>query len=181
MLQLLCQEPVDHMGIFSQTLRSALKFLDIPEIRDISRHSDFSLEDLKLGSLDLFVCAPTNAIREELSNWFRLLTVMSLDLFGKDTRQSSRSVSLLPSMKCQALVYIEAIETSAPVMRSYGVRLLAIAPRTLEKLQKAYPKGWRGFIGNADAVYWMATNENENSHLSVGEGWRKDTGRESWF
>lgn len=167
-------------GDILSTLRSALKFLDIPEVRDISRHSDFSLEDLKLGNLNLFVCAPTNAIREELSNWFRLLTVTSLDLFEK-IPGNLENACLFAVDEMPSLGYIEAIETSAPVMRSYGVRLLAIA-QDLEKLQKAYPKGWRGFIGNADAVYWMGTNENETaSYLAEKIGEKTRHKKRGWI
>lgn len=167
-------------GDILSTLRSALKFLDIPEVRDISMRSDFSLEDLKLGNLNLFVCAPTNAIREELSNWFRLLTVTGLDLFEK-IPGNLEDACLFAVDEMPSLGYIEAIETSAPVMRSYGVRLLAIA-QDLEKLQKAYPKGWRGFIGNADAVYWMGTNENETAtYLAEKIGEKTHNKRKGWI
>ncbi|MET1414394.1 type IV secretory system conjugative DNA transfer family protein [Roseibium sp. HPY-6] len=168
------------LGDVLSTMRAALKFLDIPEVRDISRHSDFSLEDLKLGDLNLFVCAPTNAIREELSNWFRLLTVTSLDLFEKIPGNLEHAC-LFAVDEMPSLGYIEAIETSAPVMRSYGVRLLAIS-QDLEKMQKAYPQGWKGFIGNADAVYWMATNENDTAtYLANKIGEKTRTEKSGWI
>jgi hypothetical protein len=45
-------------------------------------------------------------------------------------------------------------------MRSYGVQLLAIA-QDVEKLRGAYPNAWGGFLGNAEAVWWMSTNHTE--------------------
>lgn len=167
-------------GDILSTLRTAMKFLDVPEIRDISKTTDFSLEDLKLGNLDLFVCAPTNSIREELSNWFRLLTISSLDLFEKIPGNLKKpcmfAVDEMPS-----LGHIEAIETSAPLMRSYGVRLIAVS-QDLEKLQKAYPKGWRGFLGNADAVYWIGVNEPMTAKfLSEDLGARTWSKKSGWI
>lgn len=167
-------------GDILSTLRSALKFLDIPEIREISRRSDFSLADLKLGSQDLFICAPTSAIRGELSNWFRLITVLTLDLFERIPGNLSDpclfAIDELPS-----LGYIEAIETAAPVMRSHGVRLVPVA-QDIEGLARAYPKGWKGFLGNADAVFWMGTNEAQTAeYLSKLLGQKSKKIRRGWL
>ncbi len=157
------------LGDILSTLRSALKFLDLPEIRDISLRSDFSLEDVVVANQDLFVCGPLSAVRQELSGWFRLLAVFSLDLFEK-IDPNLEHACLFAVDEMPSLGYVEAIETSAPVMRSYGVRLLAIA-QDLERLRNAYPQGWRGFLGNADAVFWMGTNEDETAeHLSKSLG-----------
>ena len=167
-------------GDVLSTARSATKFLDLPEIRNISSGSDFSLEDLKTGSLNLFVCAPTGSIRVELSGWFRLLTVLALDLFEK-IPGNLEEPCLFAIDEMPSLGQIEAIETSAPVMRSYGVRLVAIS-QDLERLQAAYPKGWRGFLGNADAVYWMATNEDETAeYLSKSLGSQRIKQRAGWI
>lgn len=141
------------------TARQQTSFLDLPEIRKISTESDFSLADLKTGDLNLAVCAPVGAIQSELSQWFRLLTVLAMYLFenipGKLAEPCLFAVDEMPS-----LGNISAIETAAPVMRSYGVRLLAIT-QDIEKLQQAYPQSWGGFIGNAEAVWWMATNHEQ--------------------
>lgn len=158
-------------GDVLSTARSAMKFFDMPEIRAISRHSDFSLEDLKTGDLDLFICAPTGAIREELRTWFRLITVVSLDLFEKIPGNLSNP-TLFAIDEMPSLGHIEAIAVSAPVMRGYGVRLLAIT-QDLEKLKKSYPQDWRGFLGNSDVTYWMGTNEYETGKFLsdyLGEG-----------
>lgn len=158
-------------GDVLSTARSAMKFFDMPEIRTISRRSDFSLEDLKTGNLDLFICAPTGAIREELRTWFRLITVVSLDLFEKIPGNLSNP-TLFAIDEMPSLGHIEAIAVSAPVMRGYGVRLLAIT-QDLEKLKKAYPQDWRGFLGNSDVTYWLGTNEYETGKFLsdyLGEG-----------
>jgi len=46
-------------GDVLSTARKSLKFYDFEEIANISKSSDFSMEDLKLGNTDLFVCAAT--------------------------------------------------------------------------------------------------------------------------
>ncbi len=152
-------------GDVLSTARSALKFYDLPEIRKISYSSDFSLEDLKLGKLDLFICAPTGDIRGAYRGWFRLLCVFALDLF-EQIPGNLKNPCLFAIDEMPSLGPIEAIATSAPVMRGYGVRLLAIT-QDLEKLQKTYPSDWRGFLGNSDVTYWMGTNEQDTGkHLS---------------
>src|SRR5690606_16280169 len=57
----------------------------------------------------------------------------------------------------QAQGYNEYIEQSAPVMRGYGVQFFGIV-QDIEGLQKSYPKSWEGFLGNAEAVFWLSSN-----------------------
>jgi len=52
------------------------------------------------------------------------------------------------------------------VARSYGQTVLGISQNT-DLMKKAYPKSWAMFSGEADAVYWMATNHEDTAqHLS---------------
>src|SRR5690606_32996001 len=71
-----------------------------------------------------------------------------------------RKPCLLAVDEMPAQGYNRAIETAAPVMRSYGLQLLAIA-QDIAGVKAAYPTTWETFISNADAVFWMAANSQE--------------------
>lgn len=135
------------------TAREQTKWLDLPEIRRISTCSDFALGDLKTGALSLFVCAPATDIRSTLSGWFRLLAVLGLYIFenipGRLDHPCYFALDEMPSLGA-----IDAVETAAPLMRGYGVRLLCIT-QGIPDLSAIYPKTWQKFLGNADAVYWL--------------------------
>ena len=52
------------------------------------------------------------------------------------------------------------------VARSYGQTVLGIS-QNIELMKKTYPKSWATFTGEADAVFWMATNHDDTAtHLS---------------
>ncbi|SDZ73417.1 type IV secretory system conjugative DNA transfer family protein [Rubrimonas cliftonensis] len=142
-------------------LKVALSVYDNDLVRAISAHSTFSLHDLKLGRQDVFVCAPTGSVNGELSDWFRLLTVMSLAIFesvpGDLKPKCFFAIDELPSLGA-----IEKLDKGPAVLRSYGVQFLGVA-QTLSALSDVYPKTWRNWLGNADAVYWMATNDDETA------------------
>lgn len=147
---------INARGDVLSTARQQTSFLDLPQVRRIIQHSDFHLGSLKTGKLNLIVCAPVGAIQGELAQFFRLLTLMGMKLFenipGKLKYPCLFAIDEMPS-----LGNIPVIETAAPVMRSYGIRLLAIT-QDIERLKQAYPQAWGGFIGNAEIVWWMGTN-----------------------
>jgi type IV secretory pathway TraG/TraD family ATPase VirD4 len=161
----------DTFGNVLITMREQLKWLKLPEIRTLCQRSDFHLEEMKTGTLNLFICAPVGDIRGALAGYFRLISVLSFYVFenipGRLKHPCLFALDEMPS-----LGNIEAVATAAPVMRSYGVRLLAIA-QDLEKLKAVYPDAWGGFIGNAEAVFWMGLEHQETlSYLSQRLGQR---------
>ena len=148
-------------GDVMATLKVALSVYDNEEVRAISHRSTFSLHDLKLAEQDVFVCAPVGAINGELSGWFRMLTVLGLGIFeyiqGDLRPKCFFAIDELPS-----LGNIEKLDKGPAVLRSYGVQLLGIA-QTVQALKDAYPDTWTTWVGNADAVYWMATNDTHTA------------------
>ena len=121
-------------------------------------HSDVLLADLKTGEkpVTIFLGAPVTAIQGELSRWFRLIVELGLYMF-ETIPGNLKNPCLFALDEMPSLGRIEAVETAAPLLRSYGVRLLAIA-QDVERLKQAYPESWEGFLGNADLVFWMGTN-----------------------
>jgi hypothetical protein len=147
-------------GSFLSSAKVQLGWIDFDSIAAISGRSDFSLFDLKDGDLNLFIVGKPSDVRETYTGWFRLLTVMGMQAFERSTNRPAHPTMFVID-EMPSLGYIEVLEKAAPVMRGYGVQLLAIT-QDLALLQKAYPDGWSTFIGNADAVFWMATNHSES-------------------
>lgn len=155
----------DTFGNVLITMREQLKWMKLPQIRDLCETSDFHLQELKTGNLNLFICAPVGDVQEMLAGYFRLITVLSFYVF-EDTRVRIDPPCLFAIDEMPSLGKIDAVATSAPLMRSYGVRLLAIA-QDIEKLKNTYPDAWGGFLGNAEAVFWMGLEHEETiSYLS---------------
>jgi type IV secretion system protein VirD4 len=145
------------------TARVHTAWLDFPEMRAISTRSDITLEHLKTGTgTRLFVTAPATDVSGPLRGWFRLLTVMTLYTF-ESTPGRMRLPCLTVVDECPALGRISALETAAPLLRSYGVRLLVIA-QDVGQLMAVYSKTWEGFLGSAEAVFWFGTN-----HMATAE------------
>lgn len=153
----------ERVGQLLSSARTQTVWIDLPRIRRISTHSSFTLDELKSGNLSLFMVAPISDIQETLSPWFRLLTVFAQQTFeripGRPKHPTLFAIDEMPS-----LGYIKAFDTAAPVMRKYGVQLLAIT-QDIEKLRDAYPQTYGGFLGSADAVIWMGTNHDESLHF----------------
>lgn len=143
------------------TAREATKWLDDPRIhRVVGGQSAALCADLKTrDDLVLSLGAPVSAIREELAPFARLLTNTIIHVF-ETVRAPQRKPCLLAVDEMPAQGYNRAIETAAPVMRSYGLQLLAIA-QDIAGVKAAYPTTWETFISNADAVFWMAANSQD--------------------
>jgi len=159
---------------FRTTALSATSFLDLPEIVEISRHSDFTSEELKRSNPWVFVVAPVVDIQSTLSGWVRMLTMMTLYTF-QNIPGGRRVPCAFLLDEFPSLGRIESFETAAPVFRKYGVRLVVIT-QDLELLEQVYPKCWEGFIGNAQATLWMGTDHQRTAkYLSelLGKALRK--------
>ena len=166
------------------TARTQTQWLDLPEVQHISQHSDFLLADLKIGKnpVSVFLGAPVTAIRGELSRWSRLVVETGLYLF-ETIPGNLKHPCLCALDEFPSLGRIESVETAAPLLRSYGVRLLVIAQDT-ERLAQAYPHSWGGFLGNADIVWWMGTNHDPTAQYlerSLNQTSRKEKISGGWF
>ena len=128
-------------------------FLDMPEIRRISRSSDFLLEDLKTSAISVYLCLPLNAVSGIEGRWLRMFVLLTVDMMTRVSKAPNPPI-LLAIDEFPSLGKLDGIETVAPTMRSVGVRLWVIG-QDLEQFEKVYPESWGGFIGNAEAVQFM--------------------------
>jgi type IV secretory pathway TraG/TraD family ATPase VirD4 len=128
-------------------------FLDMPEIRAISKSSDFLLEDLKNAAISVYLCLPLNAVSGIEGRWLRMFVLLTVDMMTRVSKAPNPPL-LLAIDEFPSLGKLDGIETVAPTMRSVGVRLWVIG-QDLEQFERVYPESWGGFIGNAEAVQFM--------------------------
>lgn len=155
----------DTGGNVRSTLQEQTKWLDIPAVRDILKSTTLPLSDLKTrNDVVLSLTAPVLSIREELAPLCRLLTNMTAYTFESVREKQGQCLNIIDELPSQG--YNETFEVTLAVARSYGQTILGIS-QNIELMKKTYPKSWTTFSGEADAVFWMATNHDETAlHLS---------------
>lgn len=173
------------LGNALSTLQEQTKWLDVPALRQVLMRSDFSLAELKTrDDLVLSLVAPVFSVREEMKEIFRLVINMSAYTFEAVQQKKGQCLFVVDEMP--SLGYNATFEVLLPVARSQGITFVGIS-QDIEILQKAYPKSWETFIGNADCVYWMGSNHQGTlKYLSGVLGFRtiveqdRQTGRKSY-
>jgi hypothetical protein len=140
------------------TAKDQTKWLDYPEIRTISKRSDFHCEDLKMkDDLCVFLVAPLTDIQDKLAPWVRALSMMSFYAFQCIDDYRPKHPCLFALDEFPSLGHIKIVETAAPGFRKYGVRLLTIT-QNIERLKQTYPQSWGGFLGDSECTVWMAND-----------------------
>ncbi|QOJ23786.1 MAG: type IV secretory system conjugative DNA transfer family protein [Gammaproteobacteria bacterium] len=148
-------------GNIRSTLLEQTKWLDIPAVRDVLRSTSLPLSDLKTRNDVVFsLTAPVLSIREELAPLCRLLTNMTAYTFEYIREKNGQCLTIVDELPSQG--YNETFEVMLAVARSYGQTVLGIS-QNIELMKKVYPKSWATFSGEADAVFWMATNHNDTA------------------
>lgn len=152
-------------GNIRSTLLEQTKWLDIPAVRDVLHSTSLPLSDLKTRKNVVFsLTAPVLSIREELAPLCRLLTNMTAYTFEYFRDKNGLCLVIVDELPSQG--YNETFEVMLAVARSYGKTVLGIS-QNIELMKKVYPKSWATFTGEADAVFWMATNHDDTAmHLS---------------
>lgn len=150
------------------TMREQLQWLKLPALQQVSEDSSFRLEELHKEKLVLFVCAKFTDISTTFPGWFRLLSILALAVF-EDINRPLKRPCLFVLDEFPSLGKIDAVEISAPTMRSYGVRLLVIS-QNIGQLRALY-ENWETFIGNSECTWWMGTKHSDNlSYLETKLG-----------
>lgn len=154
------------------TVRTATKYLDHSQVKRVMGGNTFHLTDLKGGSDFVFITAPTTDIRGTLSPMFRVITMCKLWIF-EQIPGGLKDPTLVALDEFPSLGYIPDCEAAAPVMRGYGIRLL-ICAQDIEAMERVYPESWGGFLGNAEAVFWMGVG-----HLPTAQFLSSKLGRKT--
>lgn len=160
------------------------RWLDLPEMqRIVGGESDFDLHELKTGKLCLFVCAPVSDIQGTLSGFFRLLTVLTMEIFRRLDKVWLKHPMTLIADELPSLGHCEAIQDIGPEGRKHSIRLIAVA-QDLEGIQRCYPLSWQGFLSNADARVFMSTVDKATIGYiaqALGTATRKEKVDAGWF
>ncbi|PCJ99560.1 MAG: hypothetical protein COA45_05880 [Zetaproteobacteria bacterium] len=153
-------------GNVLSTLRDQIKWLSLPEVAPLITSSSFLCSELKYrDDIVVSLAAPVSDLRGHLAPFSRLLTNILSYNFERITG-AKKYPCLFAVDEMQAQGYNEYVEQTVPLMRGHGVQFIGIV-QDLEGLKKAYPHSWEGFLGNADAVIWMASNHlGTNEYLS---------------
>ncbi len=139
------------------TLRDQIKWLSLPEIQPVISTSTFFFADLKTrDDLVVSLAVPVSDLRGHLAPLSRLLTNISSYL-SERIFEGKKHPTLVAVDELQVQGYNEYIEIMAPLMRGNGDQFVG-GIQDLEGFKKSYPDSWEGFLGNADAVLWMASN-----------------------
>ncbi len=131
-------------------------FLDTPEFRKIMMKSDFLLEDLKNDRISVYLCLPLNAVSGVEGHWLRMFVLLTVDMMSRVSK-APKPPLLMAIDEFPSLGKLDGIETVAPTMRSYGVRLWVIG-QDIEQFERVYPDSWGTLIGNAEAVQFMGVS-----------------------
>ena len=150
-------------GNVLSTLQEQTKWLDLPSVAAMLMHTTRPLSDLKTrADMVLSFCAPVLSIREELAPLTRLLTNMTAYTFESVKAKKGQCLTIIDELQAQG--YNQTIEVVLPVGRSYGQTFVGIA-QDVEGMKNAYPKTYKSFMGNADAVLWLASNHPDNLEM----------------
>lgn len=166
-------------GNIRSTLLEQKKWLDIPPVCNVLRSTSLPLSDLKTRKDVVFsLTAPVLSIREELAPLCRLLTNMTAYTFEYVREKNGQCLTIIDELPSQG--YNETFEVMLAVARSYGQTVLGIS-QNIELMKKTYPKSWATFTGEADAVFWMATNHDDTAaHLSQILGKKSHVEKDSY-
>lgn len=151
------------LGSMYATLLEQTKWLDIPNVRAVLRHSDFSLFDLKRRDDMVVAFTPSiYSVREELSRFARMLTNLTAYSFEMETQRKGLCLMVVDELPSQG--YNQVFETLLAISRSQGLIFFGIA-QSVELMKRHYPNSYRSFIGEADATWWMGGTHPDNRQL----------------
>ncbi len=145
-------------GNVVSTAIEQLKWLGIPCIQELVKTTTIPpLSELKTtDDYVLEIDAPIFSLRQELRPFARLLTNCVMSTFEEIQDKNGQTLAVLDEMPS---LQLEVLEVALPVLRSMGVSVVGVT-QDYEILKKAHPQSWQGFMGNADFVICMATNDD---------------------
>ena len=151
---------------FISGARKNTKWLDSKAMARCLTFSNFSLDELKTGSTDVFLVLPPNYIANH-GRFLRLFVRCAIDAMAKKTAsgqlQDKQCLFLLDEFF--TLGYIDEIAKAAGLMRGYGLQLWPIL-QDLGQLTTLYGQdGAATFFGNSDAHIFFGNTDNPTLEL----------------
>ena len=150
-------------GNIRSTLQEQTKWLDLPQVRNVIKTSDFSLAELKTrDDRVLAFAAELSSLREELSRFSRLLTNMTYYTFQAVKEKKGQCLTVIDELPSQQ--YNPTLEIMLAAARSMGQTFVGIS-QNIELMRLHYPKSWKSFISESDVCFWMGGNHPDNADM----------------
>lgn len=159
---LMAGEPSKMTDSILATVRANTSYLDLPQVRARMQRSTFSLLDLKGGSDVVFAVAPATEIRGALQPVMRQLTMLGLYVHEMTPTMAAKHPTMFCVDELPSLGHMQDVKTAIPLLRGFKVSFLGIT-QSIEQMREIYPKSWNGFFGGADAVFYMALNNQDSA------------------
>lgn len=157
--------PNERSSVLS-TCEAHTAFMEGPEMERVLRGSDFRLEDLKTERVTVYLCLPATRLATH-GPWLRLMVSLAMDAMERTgPLEAGRPPVLFLLDEFAALGHMEAIESAAGHIASFGVKLNPIVQDTTQ-LQRDYREGWETFMGNSGLLtFWGNTDLTTTKHVS---------------
>jgi type IV secretion system protein VirD4 len=151
--------PQTERGSIFSTAAAQTDFLDSLPLRQISRRSDFHLEELRGDRpMTVYLCLPVGRM-ESHYRWLRLVVQMACTVLEKlGTYPRDRPPILFMMEEFATLGHMEIMERAAAYFPGFGVKLWAVLQDTTQ-LQRYYHNSWETFLGNAGLVQCFANGD----------------------
>ncbi|HEX4409033.1 MAG TPA: type IV secretory system conjugative DNA transfer family protein [Xanthobacteraceae bacterium] len=151
--------PQTERGSVFSTASTQTDFLDSIPLREISKHSDFKLADLRNGRpTTIFLCLPVGRM-ESHYRWLRLIVQMACTVLERlGTYPRDRAPILFMMEEFATLGNMEIMERAAAYFPGFGVKLWVIL-QDMTQLERYYKSSAETFIGNAGLIQCFANND----------------------
>jgi type IV secretion system protein VirD4 len=137
----------------------------LDDIIGITERSDFSLSDLRSGSLSLYLVLPGMRMGTHY-RWLRLVIQQALAAMERAPVPRGSLPVWFVLEEFPSLGHMRSIETAAGLMAGFGVKLWSVL-QDLTQLKTHYPKSWETFLGNAGVIQAFGNADlTTTEHLS---------------
>jgi type IV secretory pathway TraG/TraD family ATPase VirD4 len=159
---------------FLSTAITNTTWLDSPSFMSVLRSSSFTLDELKHGTLTVYLVLPPERL-SECAGFLRLFVMMALDAMARGGTKGRECLFVMNEFF--SLGYIEKIAKSAGLMPGYGVKLWPIL-QDIGQLEKLYGRdGMETFFGTSDAAMFFGnTDQKTLEYVSRMIGTRFEAG-----
>lgn len=162
MLEGLQTENREVSSIFSTMARGTAPFAADRIVSNISRHSDFSFNDMNEKTKSVYIIIPEGDAGEKYAPYMRLLTGLAIEGIAREGKSSppAENRPLLMLDELATLGYLEPLEKGVGYLRAYARAVLVF--QDLEQLGKIYPKA-KSIIANSHCQIYFGVNELETA------------------
>ena len=153
--RILSKAPKEFSSILS-TAQQNTHFLESPKIQKALSGSDFSLDELMSGNLDIYIALPASRIFTHY-RFLRLLVSTAITAITRFPNKPQRPVYFLLE-EGAALGRMETVETAYGLMAGYGIQLHMIV-QDFNQLRSLYGDRWQTFIANSGVIQVFGTRD----------------------